>query len=410
MTFKSMRTRPIEVFCAYDEMRRTEEVTPNPRNPNRHPNSQIALLAKMIAAQGWRAPITVSSRSGLVVRGHARLAAARIVGAEVVPVDVQPYESEAAEWADLVADNKVAELSEMDVRSLTDLLATIDASEIDLELTGFTVDEIAAMMAGTDHVEVIEDEAPDLPAEPVTRPGNLWLLGKHRVLCGDSTSAEDMARLMDGRKATMVFTDPPYGVDYVGKTKNALKIRNDAPGFEGTQKLVADSMAEVGKWLSPGGAFYVCSPAGDMELAFRLGLIDAGLTLRQQIVWAKDQFVMGRQDYQWRHEAILYGWKDGAAHFFAGGRSQDTVWEIPRPKQSTEHPTIKPVALVAKAVSNSSSAGAIIADPFLGSGTALVACEQLGRICYGMEIDERYADVIVQRWENLTGKTAVLHG
>jgi DNA modification methylase len=383
------------------------DINPAPYNPRRDlkpGDHDYDALSRGIEAFGLVEPLVWNQRTGTLVGGHQRLKILIARGDAEVEVSVVDLD-EAHEKLLNIALNEIS--GEWDLPTLQDLLASLDATSSDLSLTGFTVDELARMMTAT-FGGVVEDEPPEPPEEPITKPGDIWLCGEHRVMCGDSTKCEDVARLMDGRNATMVFTDPPYGVAYVGKTKSALTIKNDREGFAGTQALVADSLTQAVAFLSTGGAFYVCSPAGDMELPFRLGLIDAGLTLRQQIVWCKDQFVMGRQDYQWRHEAILYGWKDGAAHFFAGGRTQDTVWEIPRPKRSEQHPTMKPVALMAKGIENSSSAGAIVLDPFLGSGTTLATCEQLGRVCYGMELDPRYAQVCIERWQALTGKDAVL--
>jgi len=405
-------TRPtladgIPVYCAFDELVPTEALVGNPRNPNKHPERQIELLAKIIAAQGWRAPITVSTRSGFVVRGHGRLAAARLFGKSEVPVDRQDYADEASEWADMIADNRIAELAELDMPSLKDLLESIDDGSFDMDLTGFEEPDLEQLMLSLRQIEILEDDPPPLPEEPVTKRGDLWVLGQHRILCGDATVVADVTRVMDGLSAGLVFTDPPYGVCYVGKTKKALTIQNDSRGDEGTRNLVADALVAAQTSWVPGGAFYVCSPAGDMELPFRLALIDAGLSLRQQIVWAKDAFVLGRQDYHWRHETILYGWREGAAHYYGGGRTQDTVWEISRPKKSVEHPTMKPVQLAARAILNSSTPGTTVLDLFLGSGSTLIAAEQTGRSCYGLELDPSYCDVIVQRWEALTGKKAV---
>jgi DNA modification methylase len=220
---------------------------------------------------------------------------------------------------------------------------------------------------------------------------------------------------MAGEAADMVFCDPPYGISYVGKTREALKIENDALGTEATRALVADSMRLALKYMKGGAAFYVCAPAGcsedgDMGLAFRQALADAGMRLRQAIAWVKDAFVMGRQDYHWRHEDILYGWKEGAGHYFVNDRTQDTVWEIPRPRRSEEHPTMKPVELVTRALANSSRPGELVYEPFSGSGTTIAAAEKLGRRCYAVELDPRYVDVAVRRWEKLTGQVATLEG
>jgi DNA modification methylase len=245
--------------------------------------------------------------------------------------------------------------------------------------------------------EVEEDEVPEVDqGESASRLGEVYQLGRHRLMCGDSTKIEDVEKLMDGKKADMVFTDPPYGVAYVGKTKDALTIQNDALGDEGTRLLVADALRIAP--IKTGAVFYVCSPAGNTETAFRLAIADAGLALKQCIVWVKDHFVMGRQDYHWRHESILYGWKEGSAHFYGGGRSQDTVWEVKRPTVSKEHPTMKPIELVLKGIGNSSKGDDIVLDLFGGSGSTLIACEQTNRICYMMELDEHYCDVTRKRY------------
>jgi DNA modification methylase len=211
---------------------------------------------------------------------------------------------------------------------------------------------------------------------------------------------------MQGEYADLIFTDPPYGVNYVGKTKDALTIQNDALGDDGTRELVADILTVAP--LREGGVFYVCSPAGNTETAFRLAIQDAGLSLRQCLCWVKQQFVLGRQDYHWRHESILYGWREGAAHYFVDDRTQDTVWEIDRPSRNDAHPTMKPIALVAKAIANSSRLHEIVYDACGGSGTTLIASDQLNRHCRMVEIDPRYCDVILTRWEQLTGRHAEL--
>lgn len=242
------------------------------------------------------------------------------------------------------------------------------------------------------------------PKIPKSRLGDLYVLGNHRLLCGDATDPRDMGKLMQDDVADLLFTDPPYGVNYVGKTEDAMTIQNDNLGDEDTRKLVADSLRVAS--LKPGGAFYICSPPGISEMFFRLAIADAGYLLRQCIVWVKNHFVMGRQDYQGRHESLLYGWRDGAAHAFYGGRNQDTVWEIDRPNSGREHPTMKPVMLVARAIENSSEQGGIVLDPFGGSGTTMIACEQLNRKCRMLEIDPKYVDVIVDRWQKFTGRNA----
>lgn len=242
------------------------------------------------------------------------------------------------------------------------------------------------------------EDTPAVPKEAFTRRGDLFLLGAHRILCGDSTKPEDVERVMNGEQADLIFTDPPYGVGYVGKTEEKLTIENDSLNEAELLQFLKNAF---GAWpLKPGGTFYVCSPAGNLELTFRLALPDL---LRQCLVWVKQQFVMGRQDYHWRHESILYGWKDGAAHYFVDDRTQDTVWNFDRPKRSEEHPTMKPIELIEKAVLNSTRPAQNVFDGFMGSGSTLLACEKNGRKAFGIEVSPGYCDVILTRWAKYTG-------
>ena len=272
--------------------------------------------------------------------------------------------------------------------------------DFDLELTGFDMDEIEDLMTQF-HVpeEIIEDEVPEPPKEPITKLGDLWLLGRHRLLCGDSTDQTVVAKLMENQLADMIFTDPPYNVDYQG---SAGKIMNDNMTDDAFYCFLLDAFKNMAQKSKEGAPIYVCH-ADSEGLNFRAAFREAGWDLKQCIIWVKHHFVMGRQDYQWQHEPILYGWKPGAAHKFYGDRKQTTVWQIDRPMASREHPTMKPVALCAKAIENSSKAGDIVLDLFGGSGSTLIACEQLNRTCYMMEIDPVYCDVIVQRYINLKG-------
>jgi len=447
----------IPVYCAFDELADVAALVPNPRNPNTHSNKQIELLAKIIKNQGWRAPITVSNRSGFIVRGHGRLLAAMKLGVNQVPVDRQDYASEAEEWADLIADNRIAELSEIDNSLLGSLLADID-SAFDIELTGFSVKEVDKIMAELESGEIIEDDF-DAAAEaakiktPVTKPGDVWQLGRHRLMCGDATAKADVLKLMDGRLAAMVFTDPPYNVNYTGSTVEKLTIKNDNMPADRFYAFLRDAFTAIYAVTEPGGAIYVCH--ADSEASnFRGALRDAGWLLKQCLVWVKNQHVIGRQDYQWRHEPILYGWKPGAAHRWYGGRRQSTViedvaplsvqqmedgevltvsvglntvaikvaafevlhagsdelstvWRFEKPLRNGEHPTMKPVALCARAIRNSSRQGEIVGDFFGGAGSTLIAAEQVGRNCYMMELDPVYCDVIINRWEEFSGQKAV---
>lgn len=314
-----------------------------------------------------------------------------------------------------IADNRTGDLSTF----APDVLQSFMDDGLDLEQFWFP-DELAGLLAGDDEPLpglTDPDSVPDVPDDPITKPGDVWMLGEHRVCCGDSTVVTDVDRLMQRRKADMVFTDPPYGVAYQTKLSkedavasrrrtDGLEISNDALTREGTKAMLLDVFGLFPSVVKPGGTFYICSPSGDMETIFRSAIDDSALTLRQVIAWVKDVFVMGRQDYHWRHETILYGWLDGAAHYFVDDRTQSTVWEIDRPKRSQEHPTMKPIALVERAINNSCKPQDLVLDLFGGSGSTLIAAEQTGRTAYLMELDPKYCDVIVTRWEQFTGQTA----
>lgn len=290
-----------------------------------------------------------------------------------------------------IKDNIPAGDWDMDV--LVDEWSDLPLDEWGLELDGLT-----------DEKEIEEDEAPAVSnEEPESKLGEIYQLGRHRLMCGDSTDAGSVALLMNGGNADMVFTDPPYNVDYVGKTKNALKIQNDKFEGEGFYQFLFDAFSNIAAVVKSGAAMYVCH-ADSEGLNFRKAFVDAGFLLKQCIVWNKNSMVMGRQDYQWKHEPILYGWKDGGSHKWYGDRSQTTVWDIDRPSRSEEHPTMKPIALIDRALKNSSKSGDIILDIFGGSGSTLIACEQTNRTCYMMELDPKYCDVIRKRyWKLING-------
>lgn len=445
----------IKIHCQYTELCDAESLIPNPRNPNKHPKRQIELLAKIIQTQGWRQPVTVSNRSGFIVRGHGRLEAALLIGCKV-PVERQDYASEAEEWADLVADNRIAELASIDTDEMAKLLADLDELDIDMELTGYSGKALDNLLADIRTHDIRDDgfdaaEAAAEIKEPKTKRGDIWLLGRHRLMCGDTTLAADMGRLMNGRRAAMIFTDPPYNVDYQGGTKAKLKIKNDNMTAEAFREFLAEAFHNLHRGAQPGAAIYICH-ADSAGNEFREAMTASGWALKQCLVWVKNQFVVGRQDYQWRHEPILYGWREGETHRFFGGRKQSTViedlpvviqeqggeslicvtvgteqvvirakdvevisraddsvmsiWRYEKPLRNGDHPTMKPIPLCARAIENSSREDEIVLDGFGGSGSTLIAAEQTGRICYTMECDPIYADVIVKRWEKFTGQKA----
>ena len=285
-------------------------------------------------------------------------------------------------------------------------LAELDGLGFDVELTGFSDEEIKALMP----VEVTEgltdpDDAPAVQENPVTVPGDVWVMGKHRLLCGDSTSVDDLAKLTQGTLVDMWLTDPPYNVAYEGGTKEKLTIKNDSMGDDQFRQFLRDAYTAADTVMKPGAVFYIWH--ADIEgYNFRGAAKDAGWTVRQCLIWKKSSMVLGRQDYQWKHEPCLYGWKDGAGHLWAADRKQTTILEFDKPARNGEHPTMKPVALFEYQLLNNTKGGDIVLDSFGGSDTTLIAAEKNGRTAMIMELDPRYCDVIVKRWQEFTGKQA----
>ena len=277
---------------------------------------------------------------------------------------------------------------------------------IDLELTGFSLDEINDILGQDDlSTNVEEQELPEPPIDPVTKLGDVWILGDNRLLCGDSTSPEDVSRLMGCDLADLWLTDPPYNVAYQGKTKDALTIQNDEMDDESFRRFLVSAYSAADSVLKEGAAFYIWH-ADSEGFNFRGACRDVGWKVRECLVWVKNAFVMGRQDYQWKHEPCLYGWKEGASHNWYSDRCQTTVLEFARPNRNGEHPTMKPVELFRYLIANSTRKGQVVLDSFGGSGTTLIACENIGRKACLLELDPVYCDVIVKRWQNLTGQKA----
>jgi DNA modification methylase len=394
----------INVWCRHDELKDVTELVENPRNPNKHPDKQVALLAKIIRGQGWRQPITISNRSGFIVKGHGRFQAAKVLNVELVPVEYQDYESEAAEYADLMADNRIAELAEPDAGLIDDLLKDVMFEDFDLELTGFTdADLIQEKTEGlTD-----EDEVPDVPEKAKSKIGQIWKLGNHRLMCGDSTKNEDVKKLCGSVAIDMWITDPPYNVAYEGCTKEKLTIKNDNMSDSSFRDFLREAYKAANDVMKDGAVFYIWH-ADSEGYNFRGACFDIGWKVRQCLIWVKQTLVMGRQDYHWRHEPCLYGWKDGSAHLWATDRRQTTVLEFNRPSKSAEHPTMKPVELFEYQILNNTNKNDAVLDSFAGSGTTAIAAEKNGRKAFLMELDPKYCDVIIKRWEDFTGQKAEL--
>lgn len=380
----------------------------DPANARKHDDKNLEAIKASLRRFGQQKPIVVDS-SNVVRAGNGTLAAAIALGWDsinVVQTDLQG--SEATAYA--IADNRTAELAEWDESVLAASLSSLaDVDETWLSDLQFSEKELAELVASTQEQEIIEDEVPDLTTDPVTQTGDLWILGEHRLLCGDSTEAKEVGRLMNGKKADLWLTDPPYNVAYTGKTSAALTIENDSMSDDDFRKFLIKCFREAFEALKPGASFYIWHADSEGH-NFRGAVHECEQTVRQWLIWAKNTMVMGRQDYQWKHEPCLYGWKKGASHGWYTDRKQTTVLEFERPTRSESHPTMKPVDLFAYQIGNSTAPQGLVFDSFLGSGTTLIAAEQLGRTCFGMELSPQYCDVIVERWEKLTGKKARLEG
>ena len=380
--------------------------TYNPRKNLKPSDAEYVKIKNSIEKFGFVSPLVIN-KDLTVIGGHQRLKVLKemgIVEVECIIVDLDKTNEKALN----IALNKIQ--GDWDEEKLEALLQELKLEDFDTNLTGFDfdeVDEILKDVNGSKEDDFDVDSAYEEIEEPITKPGDVWILGKHRLMCGDSAQKEDVMRLMNNQDADMLLTDPPYNVDYVGKTSEALKIKNDNMSdnqFYEFLKKVFENMYSVTK---EGASIYVFH-ADTEGLNFRKAFKDAGYKLAECLIWKKDCFVMGRQDYQWQHEPILYGWKEGAAHHFINDRTQSTILEFDRPRQSSLHPTMKPIDLVARLLKNSSKENDKILDLFGGSGSTIIAAEQLNRNCYTMELDPKYCDVIVKRWESLTNKEAIL--
>lgn len=377
----------------------------DPDNARLHPENNLHAIAQSLDRYGQRTPIVVQVKDGrrIIRKGNGTFTAAtgRLGWTHIAAVFVEEDDQSATGYA--IADNRTGELAEWDFEVLAKLLH--DLPDADMDATGFQDTDLASILNQLDKLSAPEPEQEnaglskpeELLAKWQVKSGDIWAIGPHRLMCGDSTEREDVQALMDGDLADLVFTDPPYGVAYQGGTADALTIENDALNKADLRVFLEKAFDNIHDLLKPGGAFYVCSPAGDMETVFRNALEAVGLELRQCIVWAKDRFVMGRQDYHWQHESILYGWKSGAAHFFVDDRTQSTVWNVDRPSANPLHPTMKPIELVGRAVRNSSAPRQIVVDLFGGSGSTMEACNERQRVCYSMEYDPKYCAVILER-------------
>lgn len=433
-----------------------ELLKPYEKNP-RNNEAAVDKVAASIKEFGFKNPIIIDN-DNVIIAGHTRYVAAKKLGFSEVPVIKAKDLSSEQVKAFRIADNKTSEFAEWDLAALSDELRELEDMGYDLELTAFDEDEINELLDNTPIIdEVTEDDFDldgNLSENPTSVRGQIYKLGRHRVMCGDSTDIKDLKRLMGGQQADMVFTDPPYNVAYVGKTADALVIENDSMSDGNFYQFLFDVYETMFEVTKEGGPIYVCH-ADSEGVNFRSALKDAGWELKQCLIWVKNVFVMGRQDHHWKHEPILYGWKPGAAHKWYGGRNKSTIlqsgdvvavnkvsdgfeltfdtgfhnikikvpsyellseiddsmsttWYFDKPMRNAEHPTMKPIGIPARAIKNSSRINDNVLDTFGGSGSTLMAAEQTKRNSFLMELDPKYVDVIIKRWEDYTGETAEL--
>jgi DNA modification methylase len=381
-------------------------IQPYINNPRKLKDSAIDKVAMSIKEYGFRQPIVVDTNRIIVV-GHTRYRASKKLGLKEVPITIAENLTQEQINAYRIADNRTNEEAEWDLELLKTEIKELELADFNLDLTGFDEDQLNNMLFEEKQGLTDEDEVPEAPEEPITKLGDIWKLGKHKLICGDSTILNNYEKLFNENKADLLMTDPPYNVDYEGKTKDKLTIQNDSKNDDDFLQFLTDAFNNCAIHLKLGCSFYIFH-SDWYGLEFRQSIKNSDLELKQNLIWAKNSMVMGRQDYQWQHEPCLYGWKRGASHSWYSDRKQTTIIKYDRPSKSKLHPTMKPVGLVEYLIKNSSKQEDIILDPFLGSGTTLMACEKQGRICYGVELDPKYCDVIVKRWEEFTGLKAEL--
>ena len=381
------------------KMIKVEEIKPYEKNP-RINDEAVEYVANSIKEFGFKVPIVVD-KNNVIVAGHTRYKASKTLGLDEVPCIVADDLNEEQIKAYRLADNKVSEKAMWDYELLN--LELLDIPNIEMSDFGFDLD-----FNVEEEKEIIEDEVPEVPEEPESKLGEIYQLGNHRLMCGDSTKEEDVNKLIGdkGKIIDLLITDPPYNVNYEGGTKDKLKIKNDNMENEMFHQFLFDVFTNAYNVLKDGASFY-CWYASREVVNFHTSIEESGFTVKQELIWNKSSLVMGRQDYQWKHEPCLYGWKETNSHVWYGDRKQTTVIDWEKPSKSDLHPTMKPVGLFDYQIKNSSKAGDNILDLFGGSGTTIMACEQNNRNAYVMEYDPKYVDVIIERWEKFTGKKAV---
>lgn len=375
-----------------------DQIKPYENNP-RNNDDAVDAVANSIKEFGWQQPIVVDN-GGVIIAGHTRYKAAKRLKLKEVPIVVADNLTEEQVNAYRLADNKSGELATWDDDELQEELDKI----LDIDMTDFGFD----LETELEDDEVIDDDyEEEVPEEPKSKLGQVYQLGRHRLMCGDSTKPEDVKKLMNGVQADLLITNPPYNVNYEGKQDSKMTIKNDHQEAENFYKFLLEAFTNAKDNMKAGAAFYIWYASSE-AVNFNRSAVDAGLSVRQELIWAKNQMIIGRQDYQWQHEPCLYGWADGGSHSWYSDRKQTTILNFDKPQRSDLHPTMKPIPLFDYQIKNSSKSGDNVLDLFGGSGTTLMACEQDGRNAYLMEFDPRYVDVIIDRWEKFTGETAKL--
>jgi len=392
---------------------------PYARNSRTHSDEQVSQIAGSIREFGFTNPVLIDA-DGTIIAGHGRVMAAKKLGLETVPCIRLGHLTPSQVRAYVIADNKLALNAGWDDQMLRSELESLQDDGFNMDLTGFSDEELAELL----EPEVVEgetdpDQTPEVPVEPITKLGDIWVLGNHRLMCGDSTNIDSAKRLMGDQLADLLITDPPYNVDMTAKNEMLQKagkarkdestfgIQNDKMSNDDFRQFLRDVYSTANSAMRDGAVFYIWF--ADVETSNFSGAIsDVGWKLSQMVIWKKSSFVLGRKDYHFIHEPCLYGWKDGASHYWGSDRSQTTVLDFKKPAKSELHPTMKPVELFEYQISNSSKPNDVVLDLFGGSGTTAIACERLSRKARLMELDPKYCDVIVKRWEDFTGKKAVL--
>jgi DNA modification methylase len=388
------------------QQRAVTDLIPYIANSRTHSDAQVAQIAASIKEFGWTNPILVSGDDSIIA-GHGRLMAARKLGMEEVPVIVLDHLSKSQQRALVIADNQLALNAGWNMDMLKAEIEDLQLDDFDLSILGFDDKFLDGLLEPEPTAGLTDEDAvPEVPETPKTVLGDVWVLGNHRLMCGDSTSIDALQKLTEGSLVDMWLTDPPYNVAYEGGTKEKLTIQNDSMGDNDFRQFLRDAYVAADAVMKAGAVFYIWH-ADSEGYNFRGAAKDAGWQVRQCLVWKKSSLVMGRQDYHWQHEPCLYGWKEGAAHLWATDRKQTTILEFNKPSRNGEHPTMKPVELFEYQMLNNTKGADLVLDSFGGSGTTIIAAEKHGRYGRLMELDPKYCDVIIKRWQDFTGKQAV---